>query len=166
MSFDYLKNKFKKKNSQKHIEGSIDDVIFDAQEGEASQANEEKIEELEEKLNNTMAQLSEVENEIPRIKMGIDTLKSQIQEIRGDIDSLDKTIKDVMMLYEVVSEEINPFKDTRGNNPILSEIQELKEAIEELKTEIAQIKADLKLISTRGVDLDSLIYDVLSEGYE
>lgn len=158
MSFKYLKDKFKRSNEEQDVE----EVVIDVEEMQESEGDSE----LKERLNLVMSRISEIENDIPRIKMGIDTLKSQIQEIRGEIDSLNKTIKDVMMLYEVVSEEINPFRDTSKSNPILSEIQDIKKVIEDLKAEIAQIKADLRLLSSHGMDVESVIYEVLSEGFE
>jgi len=80
------------------------------------------------------------------------------------VESLNKTIRDVMMLYEVVSQEINPFKDLESENPIVGEIQDLKQELDELRKEIAQIKADLRLLAYHGIDLDKVIYEVLAEG--
>ncbi|NJE27127.1 flagellar protein FlaC, partial [Thermococcus sp. MV5] len=89
---------------------------------------------------------------------------TQINELREEIDRLDRVIKDVMVLYEIVSQQINPFKDVDSSNPLLGEIQELSEQVESLKAEISQIKSDLRLLVIDGVDLDELIYDALSEG--
>ncbi len=111
-----------------------------------------------------MERVNEIENDLPRIKIGIDTLKKQMQELRDEIDRLDKTIKDVMMLYEVISQEINPFKEQMSQeNPLSSEIQDIRKELEDLKLEIAQIKNDIKVLAGYGVDLDSIIYEVLAE---
>lgn len=163
MSFSYLKEKFKKKPEEQKEEVSREDKLELAL-GEQPQAIEEQKKEEEEKLTMIMNRLNEIENELPRIKVNIDTLKSQIQELREDIEKLDKTIKDVMMLYEVVSQEINPFRDLESENPIVKEIHELKQEIDDIKKEIAQIKADLKLLAYHGVDLDRIIYEAISEG--
>ncbi|NJE04848.1 flagellar protein FlaC [Thermococcus sp. M36] len=175
MSFSYLKNKFKKGNGEGGKEGDGVEApvenreiikLDELQEGPAQETLEEgpgKGAE-DELLTQVMTRINEIENDIPRIKVSIDTLKTQINELREEIDRLDRVIKDVMVLYEIVSQQINPFKDVDSSNPLLGEIQELSEQVESLKAEISQIKSDLRLLVIDGVDLDELIYDALSEG--
>ncbi|KUK18224.1 MULTISPECIES: flagella accessory protein C [Thermococcus] len=159
MSFSYLKEKFKKKSEKDEIE----QLELALSEGN-TQENPKEQKEDEEKITLIMNRINEIENELPRIKVNIDTLKSQIQELRDEIEKLDKTIKDVMMLYEVVSQEINPFRDLDSENPIVKEIHELKQDLEDIRKEIAQIRGDLKLLAYHGVDLDKIIYEAISEG--
>jgi len=155
VSFAYLKNKFKK---EKEGEEETPEIV------QLEVENEERKKEEEEALTQMMVRMNEIENDIPRIKVSIDTLKAQIQEIRDEVESLNKTIRDVMMLYEVVSQEINPFKDLKSENPIVGEIQDLKQEFDELRKEMAQIKADLRLLAYHAIDLDKVIYEVLVEG--
>ncbi|MCD6373710.1 MAG: flagellar protein FlaC [Thermococcus sp.] len=163
MSFSYLKNKFKKKKREK-TEDNREIIKLDELEQEAMEETIQKKKEEEELITQVMTRINEIENDIPRIKVSIDTLKTQINELREEINRLDKVIKDVMVLYEIVSQQINPFKDVDSSNPLIGEIQELSEEIERLKAEIAQIKSDLKLLVIDGMDLDDLIYEVISEG--
>jgi len=162
MSFSYLKKKFKKKNKMTKENG--DEPRKEAPPAMPLQEEVQKRKEEEELLNQVMSRINEIENDIPRIKVSMDTLKSQINDLRGEIERLDHIIKDVMVLYEVVSQQINPFKDSDSENPLFSEVEELKNEIETLKDEIAQIKADLRLIIIDGMDLDELIYEAMSEG--
>ncbi|WP_297439387.1 flagella accessory protein C [Thermococcus sp.] len=165
MSFSYLKNKFKKKKEGEAGGGAEDNrEIIKIDELEVEEPAPQKSPEEEEMLNQVMTRINEIENDIPRIKVSMDTLKSQIGELREEIERLDKTIKDVMVLYEVVSQEINPFKEVDGANPLVAEIQELGGKIDDLKSEIAKIKADLRLLVIDGIDLDELIYETISEG--
>lgn len=165
MSFSYLKNKFKKKKEgEANPEDNREIIKLDELEQEAAEETPQRTKEEEELLTQVMTRVNEIENDIPRIKVSIDTLKTQINELREEIDRLDKVIKDVMVLYEIVSQQINPFKDVDSSNPLLSEIQELSEEIERLKAEIAQIKSDLRLLVIDGMDLDDLIYEAMSEG--
>ncbi|MDI3476082.1 MAG: archaeal flagellar protein FlaC, partial [Thermococcaceae archaeon] len=139
--------------------------LYELEEGEESEEKkEEKSTEEEELLKKLTARVYEIENDIPRIKVSIDTIKSQMKDLQEEIERLDKVIKDVMVLYEVVSQEINPFKDVDSKNPYLSELQELKEKVEDLRSEIAKIKSDLRLIVIDGIDLDELIFEVLEGG--
>ncbi|ACS89846.1 Archaeal flagella-related protein C [Thermococcus sibiricus MM 739] len=154
-----MKEKFKKKSEKDEIE----QLELALSEGN-TQENPKEQKEDEEKITLIMNRINEIENELPRIKVNIDTLKSQIQELRDEIEKLDKTIKDVMMLYEVVSQEINPFRDLDSENPIVKEIHELKQDLEDIRKEIAQIRGDLKLLAYHGVDLDKIIYEAISEG--
>jgi len=135
MSFSYLKEKFKKK-PEKDEKEEIDQLELALSEGNVQETPKEQKED-EEKITLIMNRLTEIENDLPRIKVNIDTLKSQIQELREEIEKLDKTIKDVMMLYE---------------------------GLEDIRKEIAQIKGDLKLLAYHGVDLDRIIYEAISEG--
>ncbi|WP_297464254.1 flagella accessory protein C [Thermococcus sp.] len=164
MSFSYLKNRFKKKKDGKEV--SVEDNreiirLDDPGEEAGGNAPAKKDDEI---LTQVMTRINEIENDIPRIKISIDTLKSQINELRKEIERLDGVIKDVMVLYEIVSQQINPFKDVDSSNPLMSEIQAMREEIENLKDEIAQIKADLRLLVIDGMDLDELIYEVISGG--
>ncbi len=142
MSFSYLKNKFKKKGEGEEKQEDNREIIklYELEEGEESEEKkEEKSTEEEELLKKLTARVYEIENDIPRIKVSIDTIKSQMKDLQEEIERLDKVIKDVMVLYEVVSQEINPFKDVDSKNPYLSELQELKEKVEDLRSEIAKI---------------------------
>jgi len=182
MSFSYLKKKFKKK--QEPDRGLSDDNLEiipidpeEASEGETAETEKtgptaeaeiphgkRPTDEEEEILNNLMNRMNEIENDLPRIKVSIDTLKSQINDLRKEIERLDGTIKDVMVLYEVVSQEINPFKDSSRENPLLTEIQLLSQKLDKIKSEISRIKSDLRLLAIDGIDLDDLIYEVISGG--
>ncbi|WP_258084070.1 flagella accessory protein C [Thermococcus thermotolerans] len=164
MSFSYLKNKFKKKKEGEDKSEDNREIIKLDELEEAVEETPQRTKEEEELLTQVMTRVNEIENDIPRIKVSIDTLKAQINELREEIDRLDKVIKDVMVLYEIVSQQINPFKDVDSANPLLGEIQELSEEIERLKAEIAQIKSDLRLLVIDGMDLDDLIYEAMSEG--
>jgi len=164
MSFSYLKEKFKKKSEEQKEEANKADKLELALSEEPSETTEEQKKEEEERITMIMNRLNEIENDLPRIKVNIDTLKSQLQELREETERLDKTIKDVMMLYEVVSEQINPFRDLESENPIVKEIQDLKKELDEIKKEIAQLKGDLRLLAYHGVDLDRIIYEAISEG--
>lgn len=167
MSFSYLKNKFKKRGEGEEKQEDNREIIklYELEEGEESEEKkEEKSSEEEELLKKLTARVYEIENDIPRIKVSIDTIKSQMKDLQEEIERLDKVIKDVMVLYEVVSQEINPFKDVDSKNPYLSELQELKEKVEDLRSEIAKIKSDLRLIVIDGIDLDELIFEVLEGG--
>jgi len=162
MSFSYLKEKFKKK-PEKDEKEEVDQLELALSEENIQETPKEQKED-EERIAIIMNRINEIENDLPRIKVNIDTLKSQIQELREEIEKLDKTIKDVMMLYEVVSQEINPFRDLDSENPIVKEIHELKQDLEDIRKEVAQIKGDLKLLAYHGVDLDRIIYEAISEG--
>ncbi len=188
MSFSYLKKKFSKKRGEKkdRDEDRDDNLeiipVEEIQVGtsnptlgvgtETAKAGEEAgagkagtgATEEEELVNNLMNRMNEIENDLPRIKVSIDTLKSQISELRKEIERLDGTIKDVMVLYEVVSQEINPFKDSSRENPLLTEIQLLSQRLDKIKSEISRVKSDLRLLAIDGIDLDDLIYEVISGG--
>ena len=164
MSLSSLKNKFKKKKEEgAEKEDNVEIIKLDELENTGEEREEETKKE-DELLTQVMTRINEIENDIPRIKVSIDTLKSQIQELREEMDKLNKTIKDVMMLYEVVSQEVNPFKDQERDNPLVNEIHNLAKQVEELRTELTQIKSDLRLLATHGINIDELIYDVLEEG--
>lgn len=152
MALEFLSSLFKKKPNappEEPVEEELEEQV--------------KQREEDEQIRQVMERINEIENDIPRIRMSLDTIKKQMQELRDDVDRLDRIIKDVMMLYEVISQEINPFKETIRESPLANEVQELKKELENIKMEISQIKNDIKVLAGYGVDLDSIIYDVLAE---
>ncbi len=172
MSFSYLKKKFRKKQDETKpsLDENVEIIPVDPPGEEAGESKQESTEapekkqEEEEILNNLMNRMNEIENDIPRIKVSIDTLKTQISDLRKEIERLDGTIKDVMVLYEVVSQEINPFKDSSKENPLLTEIQLLSQKLDRIKAEVSKIKSDIRLLAVDGIDLDDLIDEVTAGG--
>ncbi len=138
--------KFLKKDKEV-VEGEVEESE------EVEEENAEKDEEVErdsDDLSKLMERLNDVENKLPRLDVAVDGLKKEIDDLKGRIKGLEDTLKDVMVLYEVVSNQINPF--TSGDSI----------DFEVFKKRLKMIEKDLLLLL--GIDLDRIIDDTLYGG--
>jgi len=110
-----------------------------------------EVEGLDE-LTKVMERLNEVENRLPRIDVSIEGLRKEIDDVKAQLKSMEDTLRDVMVLYEVVSSQINPFLSSSGG---IIDIGKLKRSLELLEK-------DLKMIL--GLDLDKILDEVLYRG--
>jgi len=110
-----------------------------------------KVEESDE-LTKVMERLNEVENRLPRMDVSIEGLRREIDDVKAQLKRMEDTLKDVMVLYEVVSSQINPFLSSSGG---IIDTGKMKRSLELLEK-------DLKIIL--GVDLDKILDEVLYGG--
>ena len=103
-------------------------------------------------LTKVMERLNDIENRLPRIDVSINGLKRELDEVKSQLKSMEDTLKDVMVLYEVVSSQINPFLSSSGG---IIDVGKLKRRLE-------MLERDLRIIL--GVDLDKILDEVLYGG--
>ena len=56
-----------------------------------------------------LAKIEELESRFPKIEMMITNLRKENETLRESIDKINENFQDIMALYEVVSNQINPF---------------------------------------------------------
>jgi len=101
--------------------------------------------------------------------MMVTNLRKENENLRSDIQSISENFQDMMALYEVVSNQINPFigisKITATSmekvEKMEHESQNLKKRVEELQNDIV-ILANVYL-NQHQIDLDGVINGVLAE---
>lgn len=120
---------------------------------ENSDEEEKKAEREDEDmpLEKIMERLNDIENRFPRIDVSINGLKREIDDLKSQLKNMEDSLKDVMVLYEVVSSQINPFLSSGG----VIDVGVLKKRLELLEK-------DVKIIF--GIDLDRIIDEVIYGG--
>ncbi len=146
------KPKVKKKKESKEEGKNEEDKIEKELEEEIKKDEKEETKPREDSdlATKLMERINEIENRLPRIDVSIDNLKRELDDIKSRLQKVDDTLKDVMVLYEVVSSQINPFVSSSG----IIDVGELKRKVDDLEK-------DLKLII--NIDLDKIIDEILYE---
>jgi len=135
----------KKEKEEEKEDEKIEKELEEEIKKEESEPKQREDSDLATKL---MERINEIENRLPRIDVSIDNLKRELDDIKSKLQKMDDTLKDVMVLYEVVSSQINPFVSSSG----IVDVGELKRKVDNLEN-------DLKLII--NIDLDKIIDEIL-----
>ncbi len=124
---------------------------------------EEKKEEVrDDNISKIMEKMTEFDNQIVNLSSSITSIKKDIDEIRNEIGKINDTLKDITLLYEVVSQQINPFVGYSKLTALsIQKIESLEEDIKKLKDEIDNLKTDLYLLLPRRIDVDKIITKIL-----
>lgn len=148
------KEKKIKEGEDKKSEVELDEKLEEEIEEEINREDKEeaKKEEKEEDITTKlMERINEIENKLPRIDVSIENIKREIDDIKSRLQKIDDTLKDIMVIYELVSSQINPFISSSG----IIDVGELKKRVDNLER-------DLKLFFI-NIDLDKIIKEVLEE---
>ena len=116
-----------------------------------------------------LAKIEELESKFPKIEMMITNLRKENETLRESIDKINENFQDIMALYEVVSNQINPFigisKITAASMEKLEKLEHetkiLRKKIDELQKDII-ILAEIYL-KQHDIDINDIIEDVLAE---
>ncbi|HIP15626.1 MAG TPA: flagellar protein C [Methanothermococcus okinawensis] len=116
-----------------------------------------------------LAKIEELESKFPKIEMMITNLRKENETLRESIDKINENFQDIMALYEVVSNQINPFigisKITAASMEKLEKLEYetkiLRKKIDELQKDVV-ILADIYL-RQYDIDINDIIEDILAE---
>ncbi|ABR54872.1 Flagella accessory C family protein [Methanococcus vannielii SB] len=162
-----IKNKIKlgKKKENLDVKEAEDDFSFTLEEDINAESNDDLVAANEELL----AKIGELESKFPKIEMMVTNLRKENENLRSDIQNINENFQDMMALYEVVSNQINPFigisKITATSmekvEKMETESKNLKKRVEELQNDVV-ILANVYL-NQNHIDLDGVINEVLAE---
>ena len=145
------REKKSKENGSKENKIELDEKLEEAIEEEISKIDKEEEDKKEDIMTKLMERINEIENKLPRIDVSIENIKREIDDIKSRLQKIDDTLKDIMVIYELVSSQINPFISSSG----IIDVGELKKRVDNLER-------DLKLFFI-NIDLDKIIKEVLEE---
>ena len=104
-----------------------------------------------------LERITNIENKTPRIETSISILKRENDEIKNRIAQVDTKLIDMLSLYEVVANQVNPFvglsKVTTAN---IEKLERLQQQAETMENEIISIENDLR-ISLGELDIADII---------
>ncbi|WP_421077032.1 flagella accessory protein C [Methanothermococcus sp. Ax23] len=116
-----------------------------------------------------LAKIGELESRFPKIEMMITNLRKENETLRDNINKINENFQDIMALYEVVSNQVNPFigisKITATSMEKMERLEyeanALRKKVDELQRDVV-ILADIYL-KQHDIDLDGVINDILAE---
>jgi len=110
-----------------------------------------------------LERITNIENKTPRIETSISVLKRENDEIKNRIAQVDTKLIDMLSLYEVVANQVNPFvglsKVTTAN---IEKLERLQQQAETMENEMISIENDLR-ISLGELDIAGIIRTQLEE---
>jgi|Deesub1362A_J573_1020465.scaffolds.fasta_scaffold00191_22 flagellar protein FlaC len=125
---------------------------------------EKREEEQEEGETKIIERLNEIDNRLPRLDIALNNLKKEINEIRNEMSRMDGNIQDIMMLYEVVSSQVNPFIGISKVTAVsMEKLERLEKNFERLSSMMDDLLIDMRIITGKTFDVDEIINEVLME---
>ena len=110
-----------------------------------------------------LERITNIENKTPRIETSISVLKRENDEIKNRITQVDTKLIDMLSLYEVVANQVNPFvglsKVTTAN---IEKLERLQQQSETMENEMISMENDLR-ISLGELDIAGIIRTQLEE---
>ncbi len=123
-----------------------------------------QIEDLKKQVALASERVAEMEARVAKAEKSADAAKKENEQLKGRMDQTDSRILDMLSVYEVVSNQINPFV---GSSKVLSStIEQLQEELNTLKSQVSTMGADLKILSRGKVDISRLVRTSVSEADE
>ena len=123
-----------------------------------------QLEELKKQVALATERVAEMEARVVKAERAADSAKKENEQLKGRMDQTDSRILDMLSVYEVVSNQINPF--VGSSKVISSTIEQLQEELGVLKTQVSTMGADLKILSRGRVDISRLVRSSVSEADE
>lgn len=111
-----------------------------------------------------MERLSAIDDELPRLKMGVNSIRKEVSEIRNELGRLDENLRDIMMLYEVVSTQINPFiGESKVTATSMEKLERMNDLVKTMKEDLDDVFVDLRIMNAQDLDVNSIISDVFNK---
>ncbi|WP_048203414.1 flagella accessory protein C [Methanocaldococcus infernus] len=118
---------------------------------------------------NLMAKVGDIETRIPRLESSLNNLRKENEMLRIELNKINENLQDIMALYEVVSNQINPFIGvSKITATSLEKLERLETEYKRLKKTVEELTNDLIILGSLylnqlNVDLEKIIEEVLEE---
>ncbi|WP_423793321.1 flagella accessory protein C [Methanocaldococcus indicus] len=130
---------------------------------------ERSIRDLMETTENLMNKLNDIESRLPRFESTLNSLRKENEMLRIEINKINENLQDIMALYEVVSNQINPFIGvSKITATSLEKLERLESEYKKLKSLVEELTNDLMVLgslylSQLNIDLNKIIEEVIEE---
>lgn len=118
---------------------------------------------------NLMNKLNDIESRLPRFESTLNSLRKENEMLRIEINKINENLQDIMALYEVVSNQINPFIGvSKITATSLEKLERLESEYKKLKSLVEELTNDLMVLgslylSQLNIDLNKIIEEVIEE---
>ncbi|MFH1448412.1 MAG: flagella accessory protein C [Candidatus Micrarchaeota archaeon] len=120
-----------------------------------------QLEDIKKQVAVSSERASELEEKLNKAEKAISIIKKENEQLKGRMDQNDSRILDMLSVYEVVSNQINPFV---GSSKVLSStVEQLQNELTSLKKQVSTMGADLKIMSHGRVNISRLVRSTISE---
>ncbi len=136
----------------------MEDDITSEPEEDLAAANEELL-----------AKIGELESRFPKLEMMLTNLRKENENLRESINKINENFQDIMALYEVVSNQVNPFIGiSKITATSMEKMEQLEYETNKLKKRVDELQRDMVLLADiylkqHDIDIESLIEDILAE---
>jgi flagellar protein FlaC len=136
----------------------VEDDITSEPEEDLAAANEELL-----------AKIGELESRFPKLEMMLTNLRKENENLRESINKINENFQDIMALYEVVSNQVNPFIGiSKITATSMEKMEQLEYETNKLKKRVDELQRDMVLLADiylkqHDIDIESLIEDILAE---
>ena len=116
-----------------------------------------------------MTKVSDIESRLPRFESSLNNLRKENEMLRIELNKINENLQDIMALYEVVSNQINPFIGvSKITATSLEKLERLETEYKRLKKTVEELTNDLIILGSLylnqlNIDLEEIIEDVLEE---
>ncbi len=116
-----------------------------------------------------MAKVNDIESRLPRFESSLNNLRKENEMLRIELNKINENLQDIMALYEVVSNQINPFIGvSKITATSLEKLERLETEYKRLKKTVEELTNDLIILGSLylnqlNIDLEEIIEDVLEE---
>lgn len=131
------------------LEGEINELKYQRDQGGASNANSEAVDQMRKKAAEDRDYIAELESEMNTLRGTQEDMESQLRRYRNDADSKQK-LRDELQMVKVERDDL--VQKTKANDNLRKKIQNLQEADKSnstLREEIESLQEELR--STRGL---------------
>lgn len=103
------------------------------------------------------------------MEMMLTNLRKENENLRESINKINENFQDIMALYEVVSNQVNPFIGiSKITATSMEKMERLEYETDNLRKKVNELQRDIVFLADiylkqHDIDLDSLINDILAE---
>ncbi|MBC7086512.1 MAG: flagella protein [Methanomethylovorans sp.] len=101
-------------------------------------------------LEATNKKIKEIETKIAKVEVNLSIVQKENEEISKNVAKMDKNILELLSLYEIVSNQVNPFVgDDAGGRATLERFDKIEKRINELGNMLVMLKNEMDSFSQR-----------------
>ena len=134
-------------------ENAIDADKLEIMQEETINKIDEILNSKAETINANAESVKSIENKMSKIDISISTIKRDFEENNARLDKMEENILELLSLYEVVSNSVNPFVGDNENKPIhLEQFETIEHTIQDQENKIEQLYDYIKSFATVSDD--------------
>jgi flagellar protein FlaC len=109
----------------------------------------------------TLERINAIENKLAKLDISISMLKRENDELKNQMAKVDANMVEMLSLYEVVANQVNPFVGlSKATSAKIEKLEKMQEEFNRVYEKVPELVKDLELVITRDVDIFKIIEEV------